>query len=746
MKKAANGKSRSGLCIFLVVVMIVELFITAFKYPGFLRRGDDKNNTEVGSLVPEPAGKAVTESGIMPKEGGSISLAGVTVSTTGENLSGDEKVTVTDYGVTSEGESQIRLYDISMGEHRQFEVPVEVTIKVELDDDEDAVLVHHIEETDTWMPLISEINREEGTVTAYYSSFSESKLITQKKDLHKSLYVIKKSTNKKGEPSTQHASYEVSNYYWSILKELDPAHLSDEAIRFVADPSLYANEFERYSDNYERDKAAAFNETSAAFTVLGPVLDITSQIPPSIQNYKFDFSEPVGKSLGFITLAMTTYQAYQEFKQAGGDLNALPAPAVNAYKNLFTGSGTFYSFLSGYGSIGFSIAFVGVTLVAFELDNTIKNAKLAMSARTADVFDAYFTKVAPFDKNEWYRAFKDAYYNSNNDPNVAMSKISDKINKTVEGFWTDIYNEENIDVLVAATEADTKNLFTKNNIYFYNVTEEEKAALNAQMKQELWKRCKKETMPMVNRFLMERLQDSIYGKLSVFTEPFNNYMDFEIMETVPDIMDNAESVARFAGCTLAFGRDGKPVADWDTISIPEDMIDGWKTEYDCTVIGYLQAGCPDTLYVYENQEDVFSGKAPIYERHIDPDITGKETTGIDLTEYKEEPVGDVSAFLGKWYHPEYNWSIKLSGDSDTIRYYPDADGLGESDWIEYKCTLDTSGKTLTLEGKNATGINLPNFYLTSESDVRQTNLVFTLSEDGQSVKFTNGTDYMELVR
>ncbi len=655
-KKGSVG--RTLLCIFLILVMIVELGIVGLKYPGILNRGDDKYNTEIGNcpaVAKEEWTVVASESATMPQSGGEVTVCGVTISSDEDNLSSDEKVSVTDYGTKSDDGEETHRFNITMGEHREFDVPVAVSIPVSLSDDEDITVLHHIEETDEWVPMAAEYDAESGTVTAYFSSFCDIETKKKKKSVNDKLYYIEKSSNRYGEDSTQAARLEVSKYYWSVLKNLDSKNLSDDAIKFVADPSLYAQDFEKYRDSFKRDEAAALDSANVAFTIMGPILDITSQIPASMGSVKFDYADTMSNSLGWVTLTLASFQTLRDFRDAGGDWNAIPAPATNAYKNLFSGSGSFYSYLSGYGSMGFSIAFVGVTLVAFELDNTIENAKLAMSARTADVFNAYFTEVAPFDKNEWYRAFKDAYYNSNNDPNVAMSKISDKIDKTVEGFWTDIYNEDNIDVLVAATEADTQNLFTKNNIYFYNVTEEEKAALNAQMKQELWKKFKKEAMPLVDRFLVEKLQENVYAKLLDVTEPFNNYMYFNIMETLPeadeDDEDEDEPVAKYAGCTLCFGHGDEPVKSWDPVTIPEEMTEGWQTEYSCTVLGYLEEECPDTLLVYESEDDMNSGKAPIYSRNFTADITGKETTTIDLgtgNSVEEDVAVADDWYIGLW--------------------------------------------------------------------------------------------------
>ena len=573
---------RNVLCVFLSIVLVVELLVAGLKYPGFLReKGGDitKNNGEKISdeLTWE---KVNSESAVMPSTGGSVTLCGVTVASSADNLNKDETIEVVDYGTQTSNGEEIHQYDISIGKHRQFETPVAITYPISKADDEDVAVVHYDEDKDKWIPLATEYDEESKTVTAYFSSLSPSKVTKEKSNLHSQLFYTKYDENENGEKSSQNATMEVSRYYWSILKRLNSEKLSAEALKFAPDPALYAEDFKKYSDSYLRDRSAAIEENNITWAIAGPSMDICNQLMQNTYGFRYtdlDYSDEFGNALGWVTLIMATVQAYDDFDKAGGDWNAVQAPAKNVYTNIFSNSGTIYSLATGYSSIGFTLSFAGVSLVAFGLDKSIEWAEGEMQKRTADVFNAYFESVAPFDKNEWYQIFREAYYQSGNDPDAASKVISDKIDSTVEGFWTDIYNEENIDVLIAATEADTKNIFTKDNIYFYDVTPEEKEMLNSQMKRTIWKKFKKEAMPLVNRFLTERMQESVLENLSKFTEPFNNYLEFEIMETVPDIEYNAESVAECAGCTLAFGNSDGIIKDWDPIRISEDMTDGLLT-------------------------------------------------------------------------------------------------------------------------------------------------------------------------
>lgn len=712
-------KSGSGLCVFLAIVLVVEFLIAGFKYPGFLRRGDDNPETYyvseaagqtgagVGSVSDSGSGNYLgtdfkpsdifpvkyekndwevvsSDSGIMPAEGGEVTLCGITVSSVSENLSGDENVEVIDYGMKNESGEEVHKFDISLGEHRQFEAPVAVSMPIALAEDEDVAVVHHIEETGEWVPLAAEYDSESGIVTSYFSSFSEGELKKEKKSDHDSLYVVRYQNNSKGNKSSRYATFEVSDYYWSILKSLNPETLGKNATKYIADPELYAQDFKKYADNPTREAIDAFDRTSLEWTVLSPILDITSQMPKAMGNFKYDYSPEVGNSLGLLTLTMFSLQVIRDFEAAGGDWNGVTAPAAGAYKNLMLNSGAFFSTLTNYGSIGFSLAFVGVTVFSFMLDKTIDDAKDAMNKRTADVFDTYFEEIAPFDKNEWEAVFREAYYKTNNNPDAAMQVIADKVDIAVESFWSDIYVEDNLDVLVAAAEADTKNLFTKDNVYFYNVSDEEKNELNSQMKQRIWKKIKKQVMPLVNRFLTEREQDNVYSELSKFTDPFNQYMKFQIKEEVSDIMTSGESEAKYAGCTLAFGCDKEPLFDWDPINISADLTDGWTADYDCTVMGYMEARCPNTLLIYESERDFEVAADPIAVVPFDAEVTGERITLIDVTGVSDELV---------WGLDEVRYCPSYSADLDYYKTNIVADDIGFA--ISHACEF---GCDFTIEG------------------------------------------------
>lgn len=688
-EKPKKSKSQRALAFFLSLLFVAQLGVAAFRYPGFVRRGGGNGyepayDLPVRTVKERTWTEQQTGTAVMPAGGGSVSVCGVTVSSDPANISGEENVTVIDYGAQSDYGEEIHRYDVSLGEHRLFEVPVAVSFPCSLADDEDAAVVHYSEETGEWIPLAAEYDEQTGTVTAYFSSLSPTEVRKEKKASHADLFYRCYKENADGKRSSRYATIEISDYYWSILKRLVPEKLSDDALRFVADPSLYARDFEKYRDDYLRDKTTVFNEENAVWSEVSWQLDLFKELPTYFTGP--GNVEELGEALGWVSLIMSAYQVLVDYENAGGSPGALQDPTLvsNAYKNFFQNSGTIFSKMTGYGSTGFTVAFVFVTIVALTLDKAVKDAQDAMYDRNADIFYAYFDTLAPFNRNEWYETFREAYYRSNNDPDRAMEILSAKIDQTVSGFWTDIYKEGNLDVLVAATEAETKNYFTKNNIYFYNVSEQQKKELNDQMKWEIWTQLKKEVMPLVNRFLVERMQDDAFSKLARFKYPFNEYLKFEISEQVLD-MNKADSVCAYPGCSIYFGKNGKPVADWEPVRVPEDGQDGWALSYDCTVLGWCEAGQPDCLLIYESEEDMQHGNKPVRTVPFTAVLNDDRTTRIDVTVTDSSlPVWGLEKIV---FCPEY---------SDESAYYKtnieaSETYFGISHICEYGCDFTITG-------------------------------------------------------
>ena len=688
--KKKSGKGKRILAFLLTVLFVAQLAVPAFRYPGFLKKGGiiGKTDGECTYSIPIKYEKSLdweekaTKSSEVSADG-QATACGVSLSTDPVNLSGGDMFTVTDFGSQTDSGEEIHRYDISLGEHRQFDVPVALTFPCVLEEDEDAAVLHYVAETDTWVPLSADYDAEAGTVTAYFSSLSPAEVRKEKRTLHGDLFYISYPANSKGEHSSRKATVEISSYYWSILKAKDSDKLGDEALKFTADPSLYAEDFVRYKDDYIRDKSSAFNEVSSIYSSVSSAIDLYREIGgPILSDVKWN---EFGEALGTVSLILSAYQVYDDYQKAGDVWKAVNDPTLlkHLYTNIATNAGTIFSKATGYSSAAFSAAFIVVGLVAVGLDQTVQDAQDAMNKRNADIFNSYFKNLAPFNKNEWYETFREAYYSTSGDPDKAMEIISAKIDSTVSGFWTDIYKEGNLDLLIAATEADTKNYFTKNNIYFYDITDEQKAELNKQMKWAIWKQLKKEVMPLVNRFLVERMQDAVMVELGKFTTPLNKYLEFEIVEQVTN-MNDAESVCRYPGCYIYFGVDGKPVPGWDPIIAPEDGADGWEAYYDCTLIGWQEAERPNCLLIYETEDDMKHGEKPL--RSVPFTVGGVgSVTHIDVTPTDESLL--VWGLEKIVYCPEY---------SDEAMYYmvnisASETYFGISHACEYGCDYTVTG-------------------------------------------------------
>lgn len=697
-KKVSSTQSKTTagqkiLAIFLSVLFVVQTTVAAFLYPGFLKTGETPDTI----LTTKPDEKLTwtvrqesdltwtaqnSDTAIMPETGEGVTVCGVTVRTDPVNLYGQDTVMVTDFGSQQNNGEDIHHYDVTLGEHRNFEVPVELSFPCTLAEDEDVAVLHYVEEMDEWIPLAAVYDAESSTVSAYFSSLSPVEVRKEKKSLHGDLFYISYPKNENGDYSSRKATVKISSYYWSILKAMNSEKLGDDAMKYTADPALYAQDFERYKDDYIRDKSEAFNNVNELYGSVASMIDLYRELGgPVLGSVQWN---EFGEALGTVSLLMVAYQLYDDYQKAGDVWKAVNDPTLlkHLYTNLCVNAGTIYSKVTGYSSASFSAAFIFVGMVAVMLDQTVQDATDAMNARNADIFRSYFENIAPFNANEWYETFREAYYKTNNDPDKAMEIISAKVEHTVESFWTDIYQEGNLDLMVAATEADTKNYFTKNNVYFYDVSKEQKAELNKQMKWEIWKQLKKEVMPLVNRFLVERMQDGVLSSLSKFTTPLNEYMEFEIFEQVPD-MNEDEYVCKYPGCTLAFGIDGKPIADWTPISAPNDGEDGWRVSYDCTVIGWHEAGVPNCILIYESEDALKSGKEPL--SSVPFTCTHGGITEIDVTETDAEMVWALEKVV---FCPSYSdeavfFKTNISAGEDTY--------FGISHECEFGCDFTVRG-------------------------------------------------------
>ena len=118
-------------------------------------------------------------------------------------------------------------------------------------------------------------------------------------------------------------------------------------------------------------------------------------------------------------------------------------------------------------------------------------------------------------------------------------------------FWKEVYNEDNADLLFAATSAGYRKVF-------FNATTEQKAALTEQQKRTVWELIESDSMIKIQRFLLERLQENTYKELSKITLVYNQELTIRIQESIDQ---ESADMAKYKGCTICLASDGVKYGD-----------------------------------------------------------------------------------------------------------------------------------------------------------------------------------------
>ena len=618
---AGGGKKRGGKGLILLAVLVVlgVFAFTAFKSPGFLVKDKRPDYEFYVRPSARPAASPsqrpqATESGKISAGMPSITLCGVTVDADPAMLASGvhiREVSVSSYGSGTENGVSFDSYELRMG--GDFERPVEVTFPCRIDGDTDVSVEHY--EDGAWTPLLSFVDASAGTVSAYFASFSPARVVYRPADINPSLYYVETDPE---EPWVQ--TLRVKDNYWAILRRTSPSVYGPEVTRFIDDPNNYSLPAPKLDPNMELTAAYdAYMQSNQLWGFVDPLINMGIETLPytsksRIVSFMIDHSGKLSSAMNAIPFVTMGAQLAYDLKAGTMD-----SAGVNLYKNMIGASGTIYSLCTGYSNIGFSLAFLGVSVFGMELDYFVDAAKAAQTENIRDVYKAYYEKVEPFDDDHWYLVFEEAYRDAGGDPDKAMAQVKQAVDDYCGKFWTEVYKDSNDALIFAATDAGYKNVFM-------NATEEQKKALTEQQKQEVWRLIETKSMKKIRRFLLAKLQENTGKQLDQIVRDYNLTLRVTIRETV-----NLEStdVAKYSGCVLALGCGGEPLPGW-SYAVPEDTEDGWSVDFRATVYGYLRMGMPDQVLVYASEDDLRSGGEPLLMEDFVPAMEGNRETTVEL--------------------------------------------------------------------------------------------------------------------
>lgn len=676
--KETVAKKKKGGCgkVLLVVVIIVAAIVGISKYsedrelkktreeitknyPELQKelekkkQNKSKNQEQSDNGLTDFASLKVlkTEDGSISESSPAVTLCGVTIDAFPEMLKdGAKPVTVSmlESSVSKEG-VRSENYELSMGAHERFKIPVEVSFPCSVSSNTDPVVEHYNIEAGVWEPLISFMDRDGSSVSAYFSSFSPARVSYLPIGVNPKIYYV--ATPDEEEPFVK--QIKVADNYWEILQRINPKVYSDEVIKYQDDPENYAIEMPQLDPDMDLNAAyQAYTDVNTIWTFCDPMINLGIEaLPMSSQSrvvsFMIDNAESLGNAMNAIPFVMMSAQLAYDLHNLGKEdtEEAFNTVALNLYKNLIGSSGTIYSMTTGFSHIGFTFAFLGVALFGMELDYFIDAAKAEQAANVEAVFNAYYRDVQPFDALHWYNVFENAYWEHDGNADAAMRDIKDAVDAYCGKFWEEVYNQDNDDILFAATSAGYRKVF-------FNATNEQKQALTEQQKIKVWKLIETKSMKIIQRFLVERLREKTLEELTKVTEIYNKELVFDVRETV-----EGSATAEYLGSTICFGSNREPYPDWHT-NIPDDsrFEKGWTFEFPCSVYGYMQMGMPNQLLIYDYEEDFLNGASPDKVISFDANMQGDCVTRIEIiTDDGKQLKLSSDEFTG------YIWKVRFLG-------------------------------------------------------------------------------------
>ena len=574
-----NG-GRNALCIILSVLLVIQTTVVAlYGWPGFMVGGGKDAVVE-------------TEKAIVSTDNASITLSGVRIDVDTLNLiDGEKELTVSRKKQSVDEASGLTSveYDITLGEMHHLYAPLTVTVPYnnKTADDGEVVLEHYNSDYGMWIPQ-STVNNGDGTVTASLTSLSPVKLVYLGKDYPTGVFYI-------SEKDSNYAKMMVSHRYWNIIKN-KPRDDAKAIVKDFLENGNTKNSMPWAENLLSPDGIDLTNNISGIFDELFNSVSSLTELTSMQMRFT---TEKVAKGISVVGLGVALTQLGLDlYNSKGNDSTA----AANLYKNIFSSSGSLFTYMTGYGSLPFSVAFLGVAVVSFGLDYGVQTAEEYKEKVNKNIFDQYFKDYAKFDEKHWYKLFVDAYWDEwqNGTASVegieaAYKTVLDAIEGYSEEFWKDVFREGSDALTFAVAEAGKTN--------YYTPTEDQKAMYVEEFKRYMNIRFKEKVIPRIERFLLEQQQDALYASLYKLCEPFNEYYSVQVQEIAP--IDSGDA-CKYQEHTIRFGNESGftliDIPDTWTLNAPQDD-DQWAVTSEFTCLSYLLAGAPDRIMLFPKGSD-----------------------------------------------------------------------------------------------------------------------------------------------
>lgn len=580
-----------------------------------------------------------------------VSLAGVTVDVNPLNLSdGDASLTVQRYEEKRSEDGFLGVeYDIDLEKKHYLQAPLKVTLPYDANSAKGSTvcILHYDKDYGEWIPQETELDSESETVSTKLTTLSPLRLVYFKDEYTDSLFYIRDSGH-------TYARIELRYDCWDVIKNtpLEPARIVAEDYILNGNTKTATRWLAEEGDKVIGDINTYYSMFGALADTVLSVVGTTAEQSGAVRFVTDTTSN--GISVVSLTIAATQFMFDVETKDPTDPYSGV---ATNLYKNFATDAGTLYSFFSGYSSAALSMGFLGVSVTGYVLDSLIEEAETLKEETVSAVFDTYYNEHTSFSEEDMYKMFVDAYWsawqddlNSEESMKSAMKKVTDAIDVHAEEFWNVVYN--NGDALTFSIAESGK----RNN---YTPTADQKKELTYRFKKYLVNQFNFFTIPAIDEFMRERIQDEVCNSLWNLAKPYNVFYRVQIQEIAPDepgaTCKYQQSPIRF-GSTRGFVEMDYP-EEWELLA-PEGEKE-WAEKLDFTLFGYIQANAPNKVFLFDpwDEEKHFGDQIKTVDLDLEmEDKEGGYITLIDLSERASENLAGSYIFAEGLEQDEFTYA------------------------------------------------------------------------------------------
>ena len=570
-KSAATPKrngGRNALCIVLSVLLVLQIVAVAlYGWPGFM----------VGGGVQRPS---LQKSDSFTLQEGQTAVStdrGVTVDFGPYNAMDGEKVSIKELSANShsiEGGTRTA-YDITAGERTEFDGLLTITLpydesKTDSADEEGSVLAEYYNrETGQWELVDYTVDTNHNTLTITTDHLSEYCTVTLR-DAGSPYALLSKFSSKRLDDETAIA----------ILREYEqsgqPGDLGDSLLRTFYKQFLPL----QYQENLGNVEADLVHE------LLGWLTDV-SQLAAKGVGYKqtasiLEKSNYMLLGVSALSLGDTMIDAYKGKESAervaaeAYKLSFNVGLALLDYKKITTGM--------------VQLSMLGVIALDYSLNKFMVAADQTYKDALFNVVIAYNEEIHPWTEAQWYARIMGIYKNRDDDP----KKVNAALRGIMENYSSRYFFDNPEEQLVATNEAGL-------HAYTTGLLPETEAAKEYCIQQYM-ARLGEKLQPVLSDVAQKVRHDSLKAYRQNATElrqALNAPLEFEIIEEIPD-----GEKSQYAGATVVISRPGAPVAGAWTVDLDKDG----RASLDATIVGYIQAGLPTQLRLWNKGDNYLKDK------------------------------------------------------------------------------------------------------------------------------------------